>query len=158
MAAASTEPGREQEAVTRLSRVGFDNVLGYVEGGFQAWKDAGQEIDTVDRISAAEFASKVDLEKDKVVDVRREGEYNAEHVDNAYSLPLAYINTWIKDVNPAEHFYMHCASGFRSIIAASILQSRGYRNFTEIGGGFKAIKETPIPCTDYICQSKVFNK
>lgn len=153
-----TEPGREQEAVTRLSRVGFDNVLGYVEGGFQAWKDAGQEIDTVDRISAAEFASKVDLEKDKVVDVRREGEYNAEHVDNAYSLPLAYINTWIKDVNPAEHFYMHCASGFRSIIAASILQSRGYRNFTEIGGGFKAIKETPIPCTDYICQSKVFNK
>ncbi len=153
-----TEPGREQEAVTRLSRVGFDNVLGYVEGGFQAWKEAGQEIDTVDRISAAEFASKVDLEKDKVVDVRREGEYNAEHVDNAYSLPLAYINTWIKDVNPAEHFYMHCASGFRSIIAASILQSRGYRNFTEIGGGFKAIKETPIPCTDYICQSKVFNK
>lgn len=153
-----TEPGREQEAVTRLSRVGFDNVLGYVEGGFQAWKDAGQEIDTVDRISAAEFASKVDLEKDKVVDVRREGEYNAEHVDNAYSLPLAYINTWIKDINPAEHFYMHCASGFRSIIAASILQSRGYRNFTEIGGGFKAIKETPIPCTDYICQSKVFNK
>lgn len=150
-----TEEGKEEEAVTRLTRVGFDNILGHLSGGFKAWVAAGKEIDTVNRITAKQFAETVDVNKDMVIDVRRESEYAAEHVENAYSKPLAYINEWIKDINPQQHFFLHCAGGYRSMIAASILQARGYRNFTEIEGGFKAIAESGVPKTDYVCQSKV---
>ena len=149
------DPGREAEAVTRLSRVGFDHVLGHLKGGFQTWIDEGLEIATVNRISAADFASKVEIGKDTVIDVRRETEYASEHLDEAYNKPLAYINDWVKEVNPNEHFYIHCAGGYRSMIAASILQARGYRNFTEIAGGYNAISKTALPKTDYVCQSKV---
>ncbi len=134
-----TEVGGEEEAITRLTRVGFDNIVGYLDGGFESWKNAGKEIDTVNRISAAEFASQVKIGESKVIDIRKESEYEAEHVEEAYSRPLAYINDWTKDINPDEHFYMHCAGGYRSMIAASILQARGYINFTEIAGGFKDI-------------------
>lgn len=150
-----TQEGREEETVTRLTRVGFDNILGHLKGGFNAWLNAGKDVDTVNRISPKQFAETVDVEKDMVVDVRRESEYAAEHIENAYSKPMAYINDWIKDVNPQQHFFLHCAGGYRSMIAASILQARGYRNFTEVEGGFKAIAETKVPRTDYICQSKV---
>jgi rhodanese-related sulfurtransferase len=150
-----TDEGKEEEAVTRLSRVGFDNVVGYLAGGFEAWKSAGKEIDTVNRISAAQFAAEVKMGESKVVDVRKESEYTAEHVEDAYSKPLAFINEWIKDVNPNEHFYMHCAGGYRSMIAASILQARGYRNFTEVDGGFSAISKTNVPKTNFVCQSKI---
>ena len=150
-----TEVGMEEETVTRLSRVGFDNVLGHLKGGFNTWLDAGKEVDTVDRITATEFEKDFELGKDKLVDLRKESEYAAEHVEDAYNRPLNYINDWIKDVNPNEHFYIHCAGGYRSMIAASILQARGYRNFTEIEGGFKAIAETNVPKTDFVCQSKV---
>lgn len=149
------EPGKEQETVTRLSRVGFDNILGHLKGGFEAWKEAGKEVDTVNRITAEEFAAKADVKNDMVVDVRKETEYAAEHVEDAYSKPLAYINDWIKDINPQQHFYLHCAGGYRSMIAASILQARGYRNFTEVDGGFNAIAKTNVPKTNYVCQSKV---
>lgn len=147
--------GKEAETVTRLSRVGFDNVLGHLKGGFESWAKAGLEVDTIRRISAEEFAAKVKIGEDVVVDVRKESEYAAEHLEDAYSKPLAYINEWVKDVNPNEHFYMHCAGGYRSMIAASILQSRGYRNFTEVEGGFSAISKTSLAKSDYICQSKV---
>lgn len=150
-----TELGKEEEVITRLSRVGFDNVLGYLEGGIENWQKAGFETDSVNRISAEDFANRIDIENDIVVDVRKESEYAAEHIDGAYSKPLAYINDWIKDINPEQHFYLHCAGGYRSMIAASILQARGYRNFTEIGGGFNAIAKTGIPRTDFVCQSKV---
>ena len=151
------DSGTEEEAVTRLSRVGFDNVVGHLEGGFDAWKKAGKEIDTVNRITAAQFALEVNTEENKIIDVRKESEYTAEHVDNAYSKPLASVNDWIKNLNQQEHFYLHCAGGYRSMIAASILQARGYRNFTEVEGGFKAIAETTVPTTDFVCQSKVLN-
>ncbi len=150
-----TELGDEEEAVTRLSRVGFDNVLGHLAGGFDAWQNAGKEIDTVNRIAVEQFAEQVKIGEDKIVDVRKESEYNAEHVEDAYNRPLAYINEWVKDVNPQEHFYLHCAGGYRSMMAASILQARGYRNFTEVDGGFNAIAKTAIPTTDFVCQSKV---
>lgn len=153
-----TDLGREEEAVTRLSRVGFDNVLGHLAGGFQTWVDAGKETDKVNRITAEEFASKVDVTKDMIIDVRKDSEYAAEHVENAYSKPLAFINDWVKDINPQEHFYLHCAGGYRSMVAASILQARGYRNFTEVAGGFNAIAKTDVPKTDYVCQSKVMTK
>jgi len=152
-----TELGQEEEAVTRLTRVGFDNLLGHLQGGFDAWKRAGKEIDTVKRITAAQFAKEVSIGESTVIDVRKESEYAAEHVAEALSRPLAYINDWIKDINPSEHFYLHCAGGYRSMIAASILQARGYRNFTEVEGGLKAIAETNVPRTDFVCQSKVMN-
>ncbi len=150
-----TDEGKAEEAVTRLSRVGFDNILGHLKGGFAAWLEAGKEADVVHRITATQFANEVAPDKDKVIDVRKETEYAAEHVDNAYNKPLSYINEWVKDINPEEHFYLHCAGGYRSMMAASILQARGYRNFTEIAGGFDAISKTNIPKTNFVCQSKL---
>ncbi len=150
-----TEVGMEEETVTRLSRVGFDNLIGHLEFGFNAWIDAGYEIDTINRITPEQFATEFDIDKSKVVDIRKESEYEAEHIENAYSRPLAYINEWIKDINPDTHFYMHCAGGYRSMMAASIMQARGYRNFSEIEGGFNAIAKTSLPRTDFVCQSKV---
>ena len=150
-----TEKGKEEEAVTRLSRVGFDQVLGYLEGGIDQWIASGKETDKINRISASEFSEKFQIGKSKIIDVRKESEYAAQHVDQAFSRPLAYINDWIRDINPAEHFYLHCAGGYRSMIGASILQARGYRNFTEIAGGFNAISKTEIPVSDFVCQSKI---
>ncbi|HRG22576.1 MAG TPA: rhodanese-like domain-containing protein, partial [Saprospiraceae bacterium] len=150
-----TDQGREEEAVTRLSRVGFDNVLGHLAGGFETWRESGKEIDTIDRITADQFAKAVVIGESKVLDIRKESEYAAEHIDEAYNRPLSYINDWVKDVQPDEHFYLHCAGGYRSMIAASILQARGYRNFTEVEGGFNAIAKTGVPKTDFVCQSKV---
>ena len=150
-----TDAGMEEETVTRLSRVGFDHVVGYLKGGFTSWMEAGKEIDTVNRITAAEFAAQIEGKEVLVVDVRAASEYAAEHVEDAYSKPLAYINDWVNDIDPKQPFYLHCAGGYRSMIAASILQARGYRNFTEIAGGFNAIAETQIPKTDFVCQSKI---
>lgn len=150
-----TDPGKEEETVTRLSRVGFDNILGHLKGGIKTWLDAGKETDTINRITPAQFASDYKHGESKVVDIRKETEYAAEHINEAYSKPLAYINDWVKDINPDEHFFIHCAGGYRSMIAASILQARGYRNFTEVEGGFNAIAKTDIPKSDFVCQSKV---
>ncbi|MBP6794510.1 MAG: MBL fold metallo-hydrolase [Saprospiraceae bacterium] len=151
------DTGTQAETVTRLSRVGFDHVLGHLAGGFDSWINANKDMDTVHRISADQFASEVKIGKSKIIDVRKESEYAAEHVEDAYSKPLAYINDWIKDINPNEHFYLHCAGGYRSMMAASILQARGFRNFSEVEGGFAAIAKTSLPKTDYICQSKVLS-
>ncbi|WP_312194273.1 MBL fold metallo-hydrolase [Epilithonimonas vandammei] len=149
-----SDEGTEEEVITRLSRVGFDNVLGYLDGSFEAWKNSGKETDEIRRISAEEFAGEFS-ENVKVVDVRKESEYEAEHINDAYSKPLAYINDWVNSLDNSEHFYIHCAGGYRSMIAASILQARGYRNFTEVDGGFNAIKKTEkFPLSNFVCQSK----
>jgi hydroxyacylglutathione hydrolase len=150
-----TELGMEEETVTRLSRVGFDNVLGHLKGSFDAWKQAGKESDTVNRITAAQFAKEVDVKNDTVVDVRRESEYRAEHVEEAYNKPLDQINSWFAEMNEDKPFFLHCAGGYRSMIAASILKSRGVHNFKEIEGGFKAIAESGVAKTDFVCQSKL---
>lgn len=140
-----TAPGTEAEAVTRLSRVGFDNVLGHLAGGFPAWAGAGREVDSVDRIGAVAF-EKIYMESAAmVVDVRNASEYAAAHVKDAHNKPLAYINDWIKDVNPSQHFFLHCGGGYRSMVAASILKARGYHNFSEIAGGYAAIAATSVP-------------
>lgn len=148
-----SDPGTEEEVITRLSRVGFDHVLGYLEGGFESWKNSGKEIDTIHRISAQDFAAKFS-DDSKVIDVRKESEYNAEHVENAYRRPLADINDWVNSLNNDEHFFIHCAGGYRSMIASSILNSRGIRNFTEIEGGFNKIKQTSVPKSNFVCQGK----
>ena len=150
-----TEAGMEEEAVTRLSRVGFDNIIGHLKGGFNAWLQSGKEADVVNRITSQQFATNVQIGTDKVIDIRKETEYAAEHVSEAFNRPLSNINDWVKDINPEEHFFIHCAGGYRSMIASSILQARGYRNFTEVAGGFKAISETNVPKTDFVCQSKL---
>ena len=150
-----TDDGMEEEVVTRLSRVGFDNVLGYLKGGFHAWLLAEKEVDFVNRISAEAFEEQIFKREATIIDVRKESEYQSEHIQEAYSKPLAYINEWITTIDSNEHFYLHCAGGYRSMIAASILQARGYRNFTEIEGGFASISKTNIPKTDFVCQSKV---
>ena len=153
-----TEIGQEEESVTRLSRVGFDNLVGHLNGGFEAWKKAAKEIDTVNRINAEEFAKEVKVGQSKVIDIRKDSEYSAEHVEDAFSKPLSSINDWIKDIDPKEPFFLHCAGGYRSMIAASILQARGFRNFKEIEGGFNAIAKTELPKTDFVCQSKILSK
>jgi len=149
-----SDEGTEEEVITRLSRVGFDNVLGYLKGGFASWKNSDNEIDEVSRISPAEFAEQF-TENTKVIDVRKLGEYSAEHIDNAYNKPLDTISDWVSTIDDSEHFFLHCAGGYRSMIAASILNSHGIRNFTEIEGGFNGIKKTEkFPTSDFVCQSK----
>lgn len=150
-----SDEGTEEEVIMRLSRVGFDNVLGYLKGGFDAWKKSSKEIDEVKRISPAEFAEQFTANS-KVIDVRKITEYSAEHIDNAYNRPLDIISEWVSAIDDSEHFFLHCAGGYRSMIAASILNSHGIRNFTEIEGGFNGIKKTEkLPVSDFVCQSKV---
>lgn len=148
------DEGTEEEAITRLSRVGFDHVLGYLKGGFEAWKAKSKETDEVKRITPEEFAA-VFTEHSKIVDVRKIPEYSAEHIHNALNMPLDTISEWVKTIDDSEHFFLHCAGGYRSMIAASILNSHGIRNFTEVEGGFNGIKKTEkLPTSDFICQSK----
>lgn len=150
-----TDPGREEETVIRLSRVGFDHILGHLNGGFKAWEVSGKEVDSVNRISAEQFASEATIGADIIVDVRKESEYRAEHVDEAYNKPLDNINDWFMSMNDQEPFYIHCAGGYRSMITASILKARGIHNFKEVDGGFAAIAKTGVPKTDFVCQSKL---
>lgn len=149
-----SDEGTEEEVITRLSRVGFDNVVGYLKGGFDAWKNTDKEIDEVKRISPAEFSEQFN-KNSKVIDVRKLSEYSAEHIDNAYNKPLDTISEWVQSIDDSEHFFLHCAGGYRSMIAASILNSHGIRNFTEIEGGYNGIKKTEkFPTSDFVCQSK----
>jgi hydroxyacylglutathione hydrolase len=150
-----TPEGMEEETITRLSRIGFDHVVGYLEGGFEAWLNAGKEVDTINRISANQFKSEFKLGESVVFDVRKESEYAAEHVEEAFSRPLSDINLWFKSSGEEAHFYLHCAGGYRSMIAASILKSRGIHHFSEVEGGFKAIAEAGVSKTDFVCQSKL---
>lgn len=139
-----TDPGMEEETVTRLSRVGFDHIIGHLSGGFESWKAAGKEIDKVKRISAAEFIKNYN-DKDRVIDVRKASEYQSKHINNAQNKPLAEINQWIDGIDPKQHFYLHCAGGYRSMIAASILEARGYHNFSELEGGIAALADSDLP-------------
>lgn len=143
-----TELGREEESVTRLSRVGFDQVLGYLQGGIEAWIAAGEKIDKVATVSVLEILPELKQAKLPVLDLRREGEYRDGHLLNAENLPLDQINEWTDRVrSKKEHFYIHCQGGYRSMIAASILQARGIRNFTEIREGMGYIRTQQVPLT-----------
>lgn len=150
-----TDKGREEEVLIRLSRVGFDNVLGFLEGGIEAWKKEDREMDNVKRMTAEEFQTQYKPGDTTLFDIRKPGEYQAEHIEEAFSRPLADINEWIKEINPDQTYYMHCLGGYRSMIAASILQSRGYRNFVDVIGGMDEMSKTSIPKSDFMCDSKV---
>ena len=146
-----TEPGKEEEAVTRLSRVGFDNTLGYLKGGFDAWKKESLEYDTVSSITAAQFKSDLEKSKKPVYDVRKESEYLSERVKDSHLTPLDFLNNHLAEFPENDTFYVHCAGGYRSMIAASILKSRGIHNLIDVKGGFKAIKEAGVAVTDFVC-------
>lgn len=139
------EKEEEEEAITRLSRVGFDNTIGYLEGGFLAWKESGKQVDKVTSISAQQFENEIKNNDSVIFDVRKKSEYDNERIDSAINTPLDVINNYLSDVPDKKDFYVHCAGGYRSMIAASILKSRGVHNIIEINGGFKSIKETSIP-------------
>lgn len=146
--------GREEETVTRLSRVGFDHTLGYLKGGIEAWKNSGRETDSIRSIPAESFKSELPQTKYEVYDVRKTGEFETEHLEAAHSAPLDNLNDYLADFPKDKDFYVHCASGYRSVIAASILKSRGVHNIIEVAGGFNAIKSLGMPTTDFMCQSK----
>lgn len=153
-----TPLGREEESIIRLARVGYDNTLGYLEGGFDSWKNDGREYDTVNSVSATtleEILDEADQESQKVpvFDVRKEYEYQKEHVVDVHSTPLDNINDHLAEFPKEEEFYLHCAGGYRSMIAASILKARGYHNLINVAGGFSAIKKTDIKTTHGIFHS-----
>lgn len=146
-----TDEGREEEVVTRLARVGFDNTLGYLKGGLKSWLQANKEIDSIESVSANEFAARWRDQKLTVIDVRKPGEFQAEHIENAINVPLDFLNTHLAEIPKENEVYIHCAGGYRSMIAASILRSRGWNNLIDIKGGFSAIAETNVKRTDYAC-------
>ena len=148
-----TEIGLEEEAITRLSRVGFDKTIGYLKGGFDAWKKASKEYDTVTSITANVLKELKEGATAPVFDVRKEGEFLSEHVLDAKHTPLEYLNNHLAAFPDEEIFYVHCAGGYRSMIAASILKSRAIHNFINITGGFDAIKESEIKVSEFVCPS-----
>ncbi|WOD42466.1 MBL fold metallo-hydrolase [Hwangdonia lutea] len=148
-----TPEGKEKETVTRLSRVGYDNTLGYLDGGIEAWKAAGKDVETIESISAETFSERFKNENVNTLDVRKDGEYKSEHLkgDNVQHFALDYINDNMNAIDNKNTYYVHCAGGYRSVIAASILKARGFNNLVDIAGGFGAIKNTDLPTTDFVC-------
>ena len=145
--------GKEVEAVTRLSRVGYDNTLGYLQGGIEAWVSSGRDIETLESISAETFANRVKSGGINILDVRKDGEYTASHLEDAQHFALDFINNNMNQVHKNKTYHIHCAGGYRSVIAASILKAKGYNNIVDIAGGFGAIKKTDLPTTDFVCPS-----
>lgn len=150
-----TEPGREQEVVTRLARVGYDFCIGYLDGGFDAWKKAGMETDTIERVTAVQLAEiRAKLPETVIVDVRKQSEFLSEHLLEVENMPLDIINESMAQIPKDKTVYVHCAGGYRSMIFASILRARGYDNLVDVIGGMKAIKESEMfPLSAYVCPS-----
>lgn len=147
------DEGREEEIVTRLARVGYDNTIGYLNGGFEAWKNEGKEIDTIESISVDELAKRIGQNPElNILDVRKKSEHFSEHVLDSENIALDYINDHIAEVSKDKTYYVHCAGGYRSMIFNSILRARGYDNLIDVQGGFTAIKESgKFKVSDYVC-------
>lgn len=148
-----TDKGKEEEAIIRLSRVGYDGSVGYLEGGFNSWKAAGKETDTAERITAEDFAKSYDPANQLLIDVRKKSEFDSEHVLGAVNIPLNEINNHLAEFPKDKHFILNCAGGYRSMIASSMLKQRGWDNFSDVTGGFAEIKKTSVPKSDYVCPS-----
>ena len=146
--------GKGQETITRLSRVGYDNTLGYLKDGLESWKNAGKDIETIESISAEVLENRIKSSTIKILDVRKDGEYKSEHLDgdNVQHFALDYINDNMHVIDQQATYYLHCAGGYRSVIAASILKARGF-NVIDVAGGYAALKKTNLPRTDYVCPS-----
>jgi glyoxylase-like metal-dependent hydrolase (beta-lactamase superfamily II)/rhodanese-related sulfurtransferase len=149
-----TDEGREEEVITRLARVGYDFTIGYLNGGFAAWKEADMEVDTITSISPAEMFTRFKAGEGEIIDVRKNSEYLSEHVVEAENAPLDFINDSMLKLNKDKTYFVHCAGGYRSMIFNSILRARGYENLIDVHGGFKSIKESAkFKITDYVCPS-----
>ena len=149
-----TDEDREEEVITRLARVGYDFTIGYLKGGFKSWKDAGLEVDFIKSISADELAEIISKEEINLIDVRKDSEFQSEHVEIAENLPLDYINDAMPKIDKSKTYYVHCAGGYRSMIFNSTLRARGFENLIDVAGGFKAIQETEkIKITAFVCPS-----
>ncbi len=149
------QESRETEVVTRLARVGYDNTLGFLKSGFKSWLQAGKQIDTIESIPANEFAKRYNTSRPAVLDVRKESEYNLGHVKNAVNVPLDFLNEHLARIPKEAEVYIHCAGGYRSMIAASILKARGWENIIDVSGGYKAISETDVPRTEYVYRKAI---
>ena len=150
-----TPEGREKETVTRLSRVGYDNTLGYLKDGMASWISAGKDIETIDSISSDEFSNHFNNETINVLDVRKDGEYKSEYLEgnNIQHFALDYINENMHNIDKNNTYYVHCAGGYRSVIAVSILKARGFNHLIDVAGGFAAIKQSDLPTTNFVCPS-----
>ena len=148
-----TDKGNEEETVLRLARVGYDNALGYLDGGFEAWSKAGKEIDVVvECVKATELDKQIeDGAKPIIVDVRKPTEFGSEHVIGATNIPLNYINDYMEQLDRTHEYHLHCVSGYRSMIMASILKARGFENLIDISDGWEGLEQTSIPKTEYVC-------
>ena len=149
-----TEPGREEEVVTRLSRVGYDNTLGFLKGGFAQWKDSGNAVDTIQSITVEEAFDMAKTHALPIVDVRKKSEFNSEHIIDALNAPLDYVNDSMKLLDKDKTYLVHCAGGYRSVIFASILKARGFDKLIDVQGGFSAIKNSEkFDVSAYVCPS-----
>ena len=142
------DEGREEEVVTRLSRVGYDNTLGYLKGGLDAWKSAGKETDHIEQVTPTFLEENTDL---SIVDVRKPGEYEAEHLTAAESKPLDFINEQPAQFADHRKHYVHCAGGYRSVIYISIMKARGVHHLVDVAGGYKDIKTTSLERSSFVC-------
>jgi rhodanese-related sulfurtransferase len=148
--------GDEREAVIRLARVGYDNVVGFLKGGVENWKNEGKTIEVISSISAAELENISNADSHiQILDVRNVGEFLSEHLQNAQNYPLGDLTSLMDSLDANATYYIHCAGGYRSMVAASLLRANGFKNLIDIAGGYKAIKETNLEKTDYICPSKI---
>jgi glyoxylase-like metal-dependent hydrolase (beta-lactamase superfamily II)/rhodanese-related sulfurtransferase len=145
------DEGREEEVVMRLARVGYDNCLGYLEGGINAWTADGGKLNSVRQLAAEDLSKESHLENHQVLDVRKPSEFESEHVQDATNFPLDFINGHSGDLNKDTHYLVHCKSGYRSVVAISLLMRVGYKQFSDITGGFQAILKTDTPITEFIC-------
>ncbi len=146
-----TYPNKQEEAITRLSRVGYDKAIGYLEGGFDSWKKSGNDFESIGRISPEELEATEEAERPLIIDVRKKSEYDSEHVVGAINVPLNQINQHLAQFPKDSPFILHCAGGYRSMIAASILKQRGWVDFVDVIGGFDELKKTKIERTAYVC-------
>jgi rhodanese-related sulfurtransferase len=150
------DEGRGEEAVTRLARVGYDHTLGYLDGGMEAWKAAGKEVDHIETVTADELNQKINSgEATHILDVRKPTEFLSQHVENATNFPLDYINNNMKRLSRSETYYLHCLGGYRSLIAASILKSRGLDQIVDVKDGWRAIEQSETPKTGYQCPTTI---
>jgi len=149
-----TDEGREEEVITRLARVGYDFTIGYLKGGYNAWKAAGKETDSIISVDAAELAGIMEKNEVNILDVRKKSEYQSEHLLDAENAPLDFINDSMAQLDKNKTYYVHCAGGYRSMIFNSILRARGYDNLIDVKGGFKSLKESnQFKISDYVCPS-----
>jgi len=145
------EEERLEEVLTRLSRVGYDNVVGYLKGGIEAWKEAGYETDSIKTVQPEKFAEINESNDVNILDVRKKSEYDSEHINGAINAPLDYLNDSMAKIDKNKEYYVHCQGGYRSMTFVSTLRARGYNNLIDVAKGFGGIKETgKLEMTDYV--------